>query len=187
MALVLDGNGTIAGISAGGLPSGSITADTLATSLNLVSKSVTVSGITFPGTQIASADANTLDDYEEGTWTPVLSTAYGFTEGASPSYTGKYIKIGKQVTVFFTLDFDASDVPAADDRWRISGLPFLNADTWVGGGTFIQAGSWASDTNIQGVCTAETDEVFGHNVKINGTPPTYATTPVTGAVTYQTS
>jgi hypothetical protein len=30
-----------------------------------------LNGITFPATQVPSADANTLDDYEEGTWTPV--------------------------------------------------------------------------------------------------------------------
>jgi len=28
--------------------------------------------IKFPATQNSSADANTLDDYEEGTWTPTL-------------------------------------------------------------------------------------------------------------------
>ena len=33
------------------------------------------SGITFPATQSASTNANTLDDYEEGTWTPVLTFA----------------------------------------------------------------------------------------------------------------
>jgi hypothetical protein len=27
-----------------------------------------LNGITFPATQVPSADANTLDDYEEGTW-----------------------------------------------------------------------------------------------------------------------
>ena len=27
-------------------------------------------GISFPATQSTSTDANTLDDYEEGTWTP---------------------------------------------------------------------------------------------------------------------
>jgi hypothetical protein len=31
------------------------------------------SGITFPATAVAASDANTLDDYEEGTWTPVVS------------------------------------------------------------------------------------------------------------------
>ena len=32
--------------------------------------SVTGTGISFPATQSASSDANTLDDYEEGAWTP---------------------------------------------------------------------------------------------------------------------
>ena len=37
-------------------------------------------GITFPATQSASTDANTLDDYEEGTFTPILTTTgTGFT------------------------------------------------------------------------------------------------------------
>ena len=54
-------------------------------------------GITFPATQSASSDANTLDDYEEGTWTPSI------TDGYTRTYynrVGRYIKIGKQVYVF---------------------------------------------------------------------------------------
>jgi hypothetical protein len=53
-----------------------------------------LNGITFPATQVASADANTLDDYEEGTWTPQ------FTFGKTGCYdilqteTGVYTKIG---------------------------------------------------------------------------------------------
>ena len=34
-------------------------------------------GITFPATQSASTDANTLDDYEEGTWTPTVNSTGG--------------------------------------------------------------------------------------------------------------
>jgi hypothetical protein len=48
-------------------------------------------GITFPATQSASTNANTLDDYEEGTWTPLLN-------GAVSLGTATYIKIGKFVT-----------------------------------------------------------------------------------------
>jgi hypothetical protein len=56
-------------------------------------------GITFPSTQVASSDANTLDDYEEGTWTPQIGT-----DGSQPTVTyssqnGRYTKIGNQVTV----------------------------------------------------------------------------------------
>jgi hypothetical protein len=58
-------------------------------------------GITFPATQSASSDANTLDDYEEGTWTPSLSGAGG-TAGsyAQSAQSGNYIKIGKLVWVW---------------------------------------------------------------------------------------
>lgn len=49
--------------------------------------------IKFPATQNASADANTLDDYEEGTWTPTVTASTGtFT---TVSATGTYTKIGR--------------------------------------------------------------------------------------------
>ena len=53
-------------------------------------------GITFPSTQSASSDANTLDDYEEGTWTPTVArTGSSYTFG---DRVGTYTKIGRQVT-----------------------------------------------------------------------------------------
>ena len=55
-------------------------------------------GITFPATQSASTDANTLDDYEEGTWTP---TILGSTTAGTTTYTtqvGRYTKVGRLVT-----------------------------------------------------------------------------------------
>ena len=65
------------------------------------STSATGVGITFPATQSASTDANTLDDYEEGTWVVT------FTAGTSGTITLNssnnelsYIKIGSQVTIF---------------------------------------------------------------------------------------
>jgi hypothetical protein len=53
-----------------------------------------LNGITFPSTQVPSADANTLDDYEEGTWTVTDQS------GAGVSFTtnsATYIKIGQMV------------------------------------------------------------------------------------------
>lgn len=55
----------------------------------------------FPATQNPSSDANTLDDYEEGTWTPVLAGVAGGTgTGTIGSLTAWYIKIGKLVTIY---------------------------------------------------------------------------------------
>jgi hypothetical protein len=83
--------------------------------------------IKFPATQAASADANTLDDYEEGTWTPVL--AFG---GASVGITylsraATYVKIGKLVTArtYISLSNKGSSTGAAS----VTGLPFASAAT----------------------------------------------------------
>jgi hypothetical protein len=58
------------------------------------------SGVTFPATQVASSDANTLDDYEEGTFTPTVTSVGGtgivYTPDATDS--GRYTKIGRLVT-----------------------------------------------------------------------------------------
>jgi hypothetical protein len=54
-------------------------------------------GITFPATQSASTDANTLDDYEEGTWTPTQGA--GLTVVGAFSSSGRYTKIGRSVSI----------------------------------------------------------------------------------------
>ena len=56
--------------------------------------------ITFPATQSASADANTLDDYEEGTWTPTL-TGSGGGSATYGAQSGTYVKVGSMVTLNF--------------------------------------------------------------------------------------
>jgi hypothetical protein len=56
-------------------------------------------GIKFPASQSASADANTLDDYEEGTWTPVLGGATSESGQTYASQIGTYVKVGKKVTI----------------------------------------------------------------------------------------
>ena len=72
--------------------------------------------IVFPGTQSASSDANTLDDYEEGTWTPSI--------GGNATYLGQagfYRKIGSLVFVSGYLNIN---VRGTGSTSTISGLPF---------------------------------------------------------------
>jgi len=59
-------------------------------------------GITFPATQSASSDANTLDDYEEGTWTPTDNSGAGLTFTNNGS---QYTKIGRAVTINFEISW----------------------------------------------------------------------------------
>lgn len=54
------------------------------------------SGISFPATQSASTDVNTLDDYEEGTWTPTTSD---ITFSGTDTSVCTYTKVGRNVTV----------------------------------------------------------------------------------------
>jgi hypothetical protein len=54
-------------------------------------------GIKFPATQNASSGANALDDYEEGTYTPVVSN--GSSNYSASVENGYYTKIGDQVFV----------------------------------------------------------------------------------------
>ena len=81
-------------------------------------------GITFPATQSASTDANTLDDYEEGTWTAAFVSGGG-TITINTSYrTGKYVKVGSKVTV--TGVFTISAISSPTGYLQITGLPFAN-------------------------------------------------------------
>lgn len=55
------------------------------------------SGIQFPATQVPSGNANTLDDYEEGTFTPSLVFTGGSTGITYSIRTGSYVKVGQLV------------------------------------------------------------------------------------------
>lgn len=66
----------------------------------------TGTGITFPATQNASSNGNTMDDYEEGTWTPTWF--FGSTQ-ATADGTGRYVKIGTLVTVTAQLGLSAKN------------------------------------------------------------------------------
>jgi hypothetical protein len=91
------------------------------------------SGITFPATQVASSDANTLDDYEEGTWTP---TIIGTTTAGTGTYSlqaGQYTKIGNRVFVEGYISWSAH---TGTGNMRIAGLPFtINSSSFYSSGS----------------------------------------------------
>jgi hypothetical protein len=89
-----------------------------------------VNGIQFPATQSASADANCLDDYEEGSWTPTLG---GNTTYQSGGQVGSYIKIGQFVAAYFQISVNLIGTGSAT---TVSGLPFTiqnNKASYSGG------------------------------------------------------
>ena len=84
-------------------------------------------GITFPATQSASSNANTLDDYEEGTWTPTLTFGGGSTGMVLASQKGNYTKVGNRV--FITGYVALSTKGSSTGNISILGLPFASVNT----------------------------------------------------------
>jgi hypothetical protein len=105
--------------SSGRLLVGTSTANTSGAKLQ------TSDGLTFPATQVASADPNTLDDYEEGTWTPTVA---GLTTAGTATYTlqtGTYTKIGRLVTITCTAAYSGG---TGAGFLIVSNLPFAAAN-----------------------------------------------------------
>jgi hypothetical protein len=132
------------------------------------SPSTSGAGITFPATQSASTNANTLDDYEEGTWTVVDRS------GASLSLTtnnSRYIKVGRMVYAFADVTFPSTSStasialslpfpPDASNQYAQMGAPIRNNKTLTSnpmsipdsGGAFLflqSATAFTYQTNVQ--------------------------------------
>jgi hypothetical protein len=90
-------------------------------------------GIKFQASQSASSDANTLDDYEEGTWTPAIDCST--TSPTVTSYSaqvGKYTKIGRLVVAKFDVRWTNISNAGSGNLW-ITGLPFASDGQYDGG------------------------------------------------------
>lgn len=84
-------------------------------------------GLQFPATQAASADANTLDDYEEGTWT--VSDQSGAGLSLTTIQTARYVKKGQDVFVSGAITYPAT---ANASNASLGTLPFTLAATAAG-------------------------------------------------------
>jgi hypothetical protein len=87
----------------------------------------TAAGVTFPATQSASADANTLDDYEEGTFTPTFTfSTPGDLDIAYSQQVGVYTKVGNRVDIMFNLRTSTFTHSSASGNLAIKTLPFTS-------------------------------------------------------------
>ena len=89
----------------------------------------TGTGITFPATQSASTDANTLDDYEEGTWT--TTTASTTNISGITLQQARYTKVGRMVTIDGY--FDVTIASANTLTYFSFTIPFPLISTTAGG------------------------------------------------------
>ena len=149
------------------------------------SGNITPTGIYLGGT----SSANLLDDYEEGSWTPVLSTAWQSFPTEIASSRGKYIKIGNIVVCHFEIEFNTPSVAVViDDRAIITSLPFV-VDLWGandGSGRGIIYNDTGGGSNaFFDVLMSYSTEALVYCTHIDGAP-NYSARFLTGHFTYYT-
>ena len=83
-------------------------------------------GIDFSATP-GTGTSELLNDYEEGTWTPIDSSGAGLSLSVTSAI---YTKIGRQVTCWANLSYPAT---ASGASAVIGGLPFASNATFGGG------------------------------------------------------
>ena len=120
------------------------------------------SGITFPATQSASTDANCLDDYEEGDWTPVPTAGTGSI--TSYTSTGKYTKVGRMITCNCFVNITNNGSGSVNGY--IAGLPFAPASA----GATSCTRDYSATAKI-GIVQFLTGAVSGYVIATDGTYP----------------
>jgi hypothetical protein len=120
-------------------------------------KLTTLGQIQFPATQNPSSDANCLDDYEEGTFTPGASFGGGMTGIAYSLQSGKYTKIGNGVLYGFEIRLTSkgSDVGG----FRATGLPFtVTSVSVIGAPWCTNMAATVGDTHLSASAVVSTTQ-----------------------------
>jgi hypothetical protein len=121
-------------------------------------------GITFPATASGSTNANTLDDYEEGTWT---GTIKGLTTDPTipVTATGNYTKIGRQV--FARITYSNITTTGASGDFYVTGLPFTAGNNFATGNVMTYSlATFAGANNLSPYVTGTS--VFLYHMSSNG-------------------
>jgi hypothetical protein len=132
-------------------------------------------GITFPATQSASTDANTLDDYEEGTWTPTA------TNVTITSVQGTYTKIGRYVYITF---YGVWPTNSNGNAVLVQGLPFTSRTLsgGTGGGSISYNGS---NTDFYTIVNSNTTNIeFYQKLGAQPTNANFSTKDINFSISY---
>ena len=175
-----DATGTIITTAGGAAISG-----TTGTFTGLVDISAAGAGqIQFPATQNASSNANTLDDYEEGTFTYTMPTSTSGSYTVRSGYsTGLYTKIGRFVTV--TIRYESSGSSSPVGTLQIAGLPFARAANPSGGFSenytpFLIRGSTGTTASFYGYLAASSTTIQFYKQGTDGVFSAFTVSDVSG-------
>jgi hypothetical protein len=148
MPITINGSGTITGATT--MASTSSFATTIG--VGGATPSASGAGITFPATSSASSNPNTLDDYEEGTWTPSDGSGAGLTFSNT---SASYLKIGKLV---IAQCYTTYPVTANTNQAIVAGLPFAVASD----NNYYYGASRLQGPNVVGVFQANATANSGY-------------------------
>ena len=112
----------------------------------------------------SNTDSNTLDDYEEGDWTPAWTGGI-----SSPTYSiqhGKYTKTGNVCTAYFYLDI--SNGTDGSSHAVIGGLPFTSAATMYWVATGYNNSSDNNNDNVIVICFPGTTSLYFYSQGLQG-------------------
>ena len=111
----------------------------------------TSGGLAIGGT----GSANTLDDYEEGTWTPS-----GSSLGVATTHKAIYRKIGDIVVVYCDIEYNSSPSDVAQAT-SLSGLPFTANDSYVQANTKVATRNQVIEAEVSGTSVTFRDKADG--------------------------
>ena len=114
-------------------------------------------GIAFPATQVPSSDANTLDDYEEGTFTPTIGGSGGDPTVTYSSQQGLYTKVGRLVIARIQITVTA--ISGGSGYSVIRGLPFTNSGQEAAGSVGY-SDLWSITTSPSAIHVASTNSIM---------------------------
>lgn len=116
-------------------------------------------GIDFSATP-GTGTSELLADYEEGTWTPLISAdGLGTQPFTTVSAVGSYTKVGRQVTV--VCEYQYSSIGAGGGSFGVlTGLPFARTNDFIEPVTFTAINQAAFDTKTYQVFFASTTGIY---------------------------
>lgn len=128
----------------------------------------------------AGMTSELLNDYEEGTWTPVLRGSGTAGTYETSTAVGRYTKIGRLVTIDCLMIFAGAITGSGTGYAQITGLPFaILANSGATGAVQFEGVDWAAGSNltIRPITTSSTstlafyetnDNAGSSNVQIAG-------------------
>lgn len=155
------------------------TTDTLTLAGPLVISGAAAGQIVFPAAQNASGGANTLDDYEEGSWTPVIGGSGGESGQTYSQQIGRYVKIGRLVHLYFRVVLSVEGTITGNVQ--IKNLPFTSANIASIGSPTTAIGFSALATSWVAVYASTNDAQLVLNVTGNTAAATSNGTALTAA------